>query len=207
MVSPRWHWLDTAGFKGPKPHLPHHLVAAFRSTLDESLDADLILHVVDVSSPSWEAQAKTVVEVLDSLGKADTPTITCFNKIDKAPEIDLAAIVKRYKPAEAISALTGEGLDRLAKLVASLIGEGREEFSFEIPYSRADLLSEIYRRGRVLNEEYNSRGVKVTCLLLPADARSILKRLYKGQPAYETFREAQPPADTDVQTGALRATR
>ncbi len=192
--------VDTVGFLRD---LPHHLVAAFRSTLDESLDADLILHVVDISSPSWETQSKTVVEVLNSLGKGDTPTITCFNKIDKTPEIDFAAIEKRYEPAQAISALTGEGLDRLAELVASMIGEGREELSFEIPYCKAELLSEIYRRGRVLGEEYDSGGIKVSCLLLPADARSILKRLYEGQSIDEKFQEAQSPVDTD----ALRATR
>lgn len=192
--------VDTVGFLRD---LPHHLVAAFRSTLDESLDADLILHVVDVSSSSWESQAQTVVEVLKGLGKGDTPTITCFNKIDKGPEIDFAAIEKRYEPAQAISALTGEGLDRLGKLAASMIGEGREEVSFEIPYSRAELLSEIHRRGRVLGEEYNSGGIKVNCLLLPADARSILKRLYEGKPTDGRLQEAQSPPDAD----ALKATR
>lgn len=169
--------VDTVGFLR---NLPHHLVAAFRSTLDESLDADLILHVVDVSSPSWEAQAKTVVEVLNSLGKGDTPTITCFNKIDKAPEIDLAAVERRYEPAQAISALTGEGLDRLAEMVASMIGEGREEVFFEIPYSMAELLSEIHRRGTVLSEEYDSRGIKITCLLPQGDARFVAKKLHEA---------------------------
>lgn len=107
---------DTVGFI---KKLPHQLVAAFRATLEEVNEADLLLHVVDASKPRFEEQIAAVYRVLEELGSIAKPMITVFNKIDQAEKKLVKQALKKYQPASALSALTGEGLDKLLATIAA----------------------------------------------------------------------------------------
>jgi len=166
---------DTVGFiQG----LPHELVAAFRATLEESLDADLLLHVVDLSSPVWMQQMATVERVLTQFGAQDLPRIMCFNKIDlTSSDIDLASVKRRYTPSVAISALQGIGLNELSRAVEEHLGKNNQTISWKIPYSSWDVLYEIRRKGTVLNESHGPDGATVTCKLSPEHIAKFKKKL------------------------------
>ncbi|QUL99519.1 MAG: GTPase HflX [Candidatus Fermentithermobacillus carboniphilus] len=169
---------DTVGFiQG----LPHELVAAFHATLEESLDAELLIHVVDLSSPTWMAETLTVERVLADLGAGQRPRITCFNKVDKVLDVDLEALVKRYQPAVAISALKGTGLDDLSRMVGEHILSGSETVSWEIPYSKWDVLYEIRRTGAVLEEKHGPYGATVKCRLPSEHAERFRQKLFGVQ--------------------------
>ncbi len=107
---------DTVGFINK---LPHKLVEAFHSTLEEVRNADLLLHIVDITSPRPEEQIKVVLDVLAEINALDKPVITVFNKIDllENGRINIVELVKRYKPAVGVSAITGENIDRLKNLI------------------------------------------------------------------------------------------
>ncbi len=165
---------DTVGFiQG----LPHELVAAFRSTLEESVDAEVIIHVIDTSSPVWEQQMATVEGVLSDLGVSDRPRVNCFNKIDLV-EDDLAVGILREKgPSVGISALHRTGLRDLTDTVVKMLAESRRNVTWFIPYAAYDVVFEIKRLGAVLEERQQEDGVTVTCALLPADAERLAKKL------------------------------
>jgi GTP-binding protein HflX len=166
--------VDTVGFiQG----LPHELVAAFRSTLEESVDADVIVHVIDGSSPVWEQQVATVEGVLSDLGVSDRPRVNCFNKIDLLKD-DLAVEILREKnPSVGVSALYGTGLAELTDTVVKMLAESRRTVTWFIPYAAYDVVFEIKRLGAILEERQGEDGVTVTCALLPADAERLAKRL------------------------------
>ena len=165
--------VDTVGFiQG----LPHELVAAFRSTLEESVDADVIVHVIDASSPVWEQQMATVEGVLSDLGVSDRPRINCFNKVDLVPEDQAIAVVKEQRPSVAVSALHQTGLQELTDAVVGTLAETRQIATWFIPYSAYDLVFEIKRVGTVMEEHAEDSGVTVTVALLPGDAERLAKR-------------------------------
>jgi len=166
--------VDTVGFiQG----LPHELVAAFRSTLEESVDADVIIHVIDTSSSVWEQQMSTVEGVLSDLGVSERPRINCFNKIDLVSPDLAVAILRENRPSVAVSALKRAGLAELTDAVVRLLSETRTTVTWFIPYSAYDTVYEIRRLGSVFEERPQEDGVWITCALSPADARRIRKKL------------------------------
>ena len=162
--------VDTVGFIRK---LPHQLVQAFRSTLEEALYADLLVVVSDLSSPNYAQQRATVFEVLNDLGAGDKPMLEALNKADQA------SIGGMIEPADAIliSAKRGDGLDKLKAEISRRIASLRHQVELEIPYARGAALSLIHDKGQVLSEEYTETGTKVTCLLDAALYQRVLGML------------------------------
>ena len=162
--------VDTVGFIRK---LPHQLVEAFRSTLEEALYADLLVIVSDLSSPFYLQQRQTVLEVLRQLGCEGKPVVEALNKADRA-NWDGA-----IEPADAvvISAATGEGLDRLLAQISRRVAGLRREAEFVVPYDKGAALWLIHQKGQVLAEEYLEEGTRVKCLLDDALARRVRRML------------------------------
>ncbi|MCC6445865.1 MAG: GTPase HflX [Armatimonadetes bacterium] len=143
---------DTVGFIR---ELPHSLVAAFRATLEEVTEADLLLHVIDVSHPEWEKQARAVREVLEELEAGDKPVIIVLNKIDKIGDTyELRRQVAEMENAVYISAAAGDGLPQLLDKMAEVLSKTLVPVHLWVPYQRADLVAYLHERGRVLQEDY-----------------------------------------------------
>jgi GTP-binding protein HflX len=149
---------DTVGFVRS---LPHQLVEAFRSTLEEVGDADLLLHVVDGSHSDPEGQIAAVREVLGEVGAKDLREIVVINKADLADEEVLARLTLREPNSIVISARTGEGLDKLAELVADSLPRPQVSVDVLVPYDRGDLVSRVHRDGQVLTEEHTASGTRM----------------------------------------------
>ena len=164
---------DTVGFIH---NLPHQLVAAFSATLEEVVEADLLLHVVDASHPLAPEMVETVSKVLRDLGAGDKPVIIALNKadrIDGPPPLPDAA-------AEAVvvtSALTGEGLDALRQALEAALTRQRRRVRFSIPYDRLEVLDLIHRSGRVESARYAASGIEVVAELDPAAVGRVRARL------------------------------
>lgn len=150
--------VDTVGLVS---RLPHHLVEAFKSTLEEAVNADLILNVCDVSSPEFDHQLEITTQVLADLGTGEIPVLTVLNKCDKVvlPPLTID------KHTAAISAKTGEGLDALLEKIALNLPETHRRLQLLLPYSKAGLISEIRELGRVDIEDYREDGVFVEALV------------------------------------------
>lgn len=148
---------DTVGFIRK---LPHHLINAFRSTLEEAKYADIILHVVDVSNPHADSHIFTVYETLKGLGIVDKPIVTLFNKIDKLDEIPVLKDFKADKVIN-ISAKNGIGFNELSDTLADIINNSRTYIEKVIPYQDAGLLNKIRQSGNLLCEEYREDGIFV----------------------------------------------
>lgn len=146
---------DTVGFI---QNLPHHLVAAFRATLEEVQRADLLLHVVDAAHPNYEGQIHAVESVLSSLGVLDKPTIMVFNKIDKIqefhPPFGEHLIVN-------ISALSGNGFGRLLSSVANTLKDRYSLIQLTIPYDKQNVVSLLHQKGKVYYEKYQPGGILI----------------------------------------------
>ena len=162
---------DTVGFINK---LPHDLVEAFKSTLDEVALADLILHVVDVASPYYDSQMAVVEDVIASLGAAETPRINVYNKIDKLSERPVAK-----EEAALISAATGEGIEALLARAEHMLGAGRTTAELLIPYDKYEAVAIIRAEGRILSEEHEAEGTRIRAQL-PQSAMHKLKRILGG---------------------------
>lgn len=162
---------DTVGFISK---LPHDLVDAFRSTLEEVKEADLVLHIIDASSPELKAQKAVVEDVLASLGALDTPRIDVYNKIDKLREKPTPRDGTAY-----ISASSSEGIKELMQMVEQKLSASRQRVEVLIPYGKYEAISLIRAEGKLLNEEHAEEGTKVTALL---DEKTLwkLKKLLEG---------------------------
>ncbi len=149
---------DTVGFIRK---LPHHLIEAFKSTLEEARYADLILHVADVSNPQMDEQMYTVYETLQSLGVTDKPVVTVFNKQDKLEED--AGVIRDFHAdyTVRISAKTGEGISELLKTVEAVLRERKRLIESLYPYQEAGKLQLIRKYGELLEEEYREDGIYV----------------------------------------------
>ncbi|MBU9724895.1 GTPase HflX [Diplocloster modestus] len=148
---------DTVGFIRK---LPHHLIEAFRSTLEEAKYADMILHVVDVSNPQVEKQMYVVYETLADLGIAGKTIITLFNKQDKVAEpVDLRDF-KADKTLK-ISARSGEGLERLKEILDEVLHERHMLLERVFPYEKAGLIALIREQGGLISEDYRDNGIYV----------------------------------------------
>jgi GTP-binding protein HflX len=149
---------DTVGFVR---HLPHDLVEAFRSTLEESVEADLLLHVVDGSDPDPFGQVAAVREVLADIGASDVAEQLVINKIDLADEGMLQSLRTRFPGAVFASARTGEGLDEVRAIVEQRLPNPGTEVTALVPYARGDLIDRIHREGELLTVEHRGDGTFV----------------------------------------------
>jgi len=166
---------DTVGFVRK---LPHDIVAAFRATLEEVREANLLLHVIDVSNPGWREQAAAVEEVLAQLDVTQTPTIEIYNKIDLAPIGPADTLPKSagHRSCE-LSARTGAGLPSLIKEITEELESYAMEVALKIPYANARVLSRLYEQGRILEEVYEADGVRVVVIIPRSAARSLHRYL------------------------------
>lgn len=143
---------DTVGFINK---IPHHLIAAFRATLEEVQEADVLVHVVDISHPAMEKQIDAVLKLLAQLNIADKPMITVFNKIDKLPDsIKIEGIKRRATRSAFVSAKTGEGLNDLFELLVECMPGKRIRGTYTIPYTESALIALCHTKGTVINKEY-----------------------------------------------------
>lgn len=158
---------DTVGFI---QDLPHDLIAAFRSTLDEVRFADVLLHVVDIGRDEFERQMSAVVDVLDEIGAAAKPRIDVFNKADLLDDAELQIHLARRPDALAVSAVTGRGETELLEAIGRAASAGMEKATFLIPYDQGRIVKELHERGSVVSEKYVADGTLLSVKLRRADA-------------------------------------
>ncbi len=159
--------IDTVGFIRKLPHL---LVAAFKSTLEEAIEADILLHLVDASHSMAEEQAATTHEVLKELGAGGKPIITILNKMDKASNPNLIHRLRMSYPKNVqISALTQEGFYALQEAMIQELSQQRKIVEVKIPQSEYAIVSEIMRSGNILNQKYEENDI-----ILKADIPTLL---------------------------------
>ena len=151
---------DTVGFIRK---LPHQLVEAFKATLEELEYADILLHVIDVSSEDWQGQARVVEELILELGAGDLPRIDVFNKADRLP---LGEIMPHGEDICVVSAKTGEGVDKLLEMVARRLDKGVRRVTIHLPYDRGGLLDMLYKEAKVERVEYGET-IDVTAVCSP----------------------------------------
>ena len=149
---------DTVGFVSK---LPHDLVEAFRSTLEEVTLASLVLHVADASAPALDQQVEAVRAVLVEIGAGSLPEVVALNKIDLLNAEQRARVERRYPDGVAISARTGEGLEELLELIARTIPAPPVEVTLLVPFDREDLVALLYREGEVLERDATEDGTLV----------------------------------------------
>ncbi|MFN2504535.1 MAG: GTPase HflX [Acidimicrobiales bacterium] len=160
---------DTVGFVRK---LPHQLVEAFRSTLEEVGEADLLIHVVDVSVPDPEAQIRAVRTVLSEIGADQVPELLAFNKVDRLEPDDkprLDRLIQRHPGSVVVSAVDGEGIETLLSTVADRLRALFQVVELVVPYERGDVVSAVHRHGEVLSEEHEGAGTRVQARLHLAD--------------------------------------
>jgi GTP-binding protein HflX len=156
--------VDTVGFI---QKLPHDLVAAFRATLEEVTDADLLVHVVDASHPQWVEQRGAVEQVLRELGAADKPRVTALNKVDRLSAEALRDVMAEEADGVPISALKGVGLRNLLRVVSVRLPDPAQRVWLGIPHAEAGLLSRIYAQGRVVRREDTAEGMLIEAEIPP----------------------------------------
>jgi GTP-binding protein HflX len=169
---------DTVGFVR---HLPHQLVDAFSSTLEEVADADLILHVVDGSDADPRAQLAAVRDVLGQIGAGDVPELVVVNKADAADPLDLEGLRLAERGSVLVSARTGAGIDELLAAVEHLLPRQYCQVTVTVPYERGDLLSRAHADGEVLEVSHGPDGTELTARVPPGLAAE-LGRLREPQP-------------------------
>jgi GTP-binding protein HflX len=149
---------DTVGFVR---HLPHQLVEAFRSTLEEVADADLILHVVDGSHADPEGQLSAVREVFAEIGAADVPEVVVINKADVADPLVLARLQREEPHSVVVSAKTGAGIAEALAYVEGELPRPGVEFKALLPYERGDLINRLHQHGEIASMEHTADGTIV----------------------------------------------
>ena len=166
---------DTVGFI---QRLPHQLVAAFQSTLEEVVQSDVLLHVIDVSHELYKEQAAAVYQVLDELGAKDKTIITVYNKIDKLPpDSGLAERLSKEENSICISAKARYNLDGLLALIAENLKLKAVEESFLVPYSDSAAVGRLHDAGTVLEQEYLAEGTLLKVLLDAEQVQQFAKYL------------------------------
>jgi len=149
---------DTVGFVR---HLPHQIVEAFRSTLEEVADADLVVHVVDGSHPDPVGQISAVREVLNDIDAGNVPELVVVNKTDIADKTTVAGIKRIAPDAVCVSARTGAGLSELIEALAVRVPRPQVEVDVLVPYSRGDLVARIHTSGEVLGQAHTAAGTEL----------------------------------------------
>lgn len=160
---------DTVGFI---KKLPHSLVASFRSTLQEVLEADLLLHVVNLASPTYEEEMAVTQAVLEEIGAKETPSFLVFNKADLVEDKILPKLLlRRYVHSIVVSALNDEDIHKLRDAIYHYFEQEMLELDVVIPYGNAWLAAKIHEFSKVLDENYIEEGTKMKIRILRADAR------------------------------------
>ncbi|AYG04545.1 GTPase HflX [Gryllotalpicola protaetiae] len=155
---------DTVGFVR---NLPHQLVEAFRSTLEEVQDADVIVHVVDGSHPDPASQLQTVRDVIGEVGARDIPELVVFNKSDLIDD-DARLVLRGLVPGAVFaSARTGEGIDEVLARIAYLIPDRSVPIELLVPYAHGEVISALHERGRVTSQAYTEAGTRISALIDP----------------------------------------
>lgn len=156
---------DTVGFIRK---LPHDLVDAFKATLEEVVEADLLLHVVDISSPHAEEQIEAVNQVLGELGVADKPMLMVFNKIDRVTAPGLAKrYTTEYENSIVVSAKTGEGFDAFMAELGKQLRPVRQMVELSIPHSKSNVIARLHEVGQVLERNYDGAEAVFKALIPP----------------------------------------
>ena len=168
---------DTVGFI---QKLPHTLVSAFQATLEETVEADLLLHVVDASDANYELQIKAVMEVLSEIGAQDKPSVFVFNKADKLPEAErdneyIAARMLQGRDGVVISAKDEQGLKMLREKIKGFFNQGQVTLTLCIPYDQGALVTELHNLGKVEAIDYDEQGTLLTVKMPVSDAESFQK--------------------------------
>ena len=163
---------DTVGFIRK---LPTHLIEAFKATLEELSYADVLLHVIDISNPEWEAQARIVDGLISQLGASETPCLRVFNKCDA-----YIGILPHGDDIVCISARSGEGADALVSKLREMLDRGKKQVKLEIPYSDAGIVDLLKREAAVLSMEYTDTGITAEAIVTP----DVLGRVKKYIPGY-----------------------
>ena len=173
---------DTVGFIRK---LPHHLVDAFRSTLEELVYADVLVHVVDASDPQWRLQAEVVEELCRQLGAEETPRLLVFNKVDLLRDDQLP----RETGALYTAASRGIGLENLVNNICRILGEDLKTVNFVLPYAQAGVLDKLYREANVKKAEYVETGIAIEAVVDPKTYGRIRDLLPEDQrePEHEEF--------------------
>jgi GTP-binding protein HflX len=162
---------DTVGFV---KKLPHQLVQAFRSTLDEVAEADLLLHVVDASTPDPRAHMDAVRAVLREIGADDVPELIVFNKADligltSADPDDAKRLLQNHPGSVLLSAETGEGVERLLDLIGDRLREMTHVVELVVPYDRGDIVAAVHRAGEVVSESHDEDATRLWARIRPED--------------------------------------
>ena len=168
---------DTVGFIRK---LPTHLIEAFKATLEELKYADVLLHVIDISNPEWEEQARVVDDLIRQLGAESTPCIRVYNKCDA-----YFGILPHGEEVVCLSAKSGEGADALVKKLAVMLGQAKRRVMLSIPYAKAGVVDALKREANVLSMEYTDEGIKAEAVLTPA----LLGRVKEFIPDYKEEKE------------------
>ncbi len=168
---------DTVGFIRK---LPHHLVEAFKATLEELSYADVLLHVIDISNPDWEEQARVVDELIEKLGARQTPCIRVFNKCDA-----YAGILPHGEDTVCLSARTGEGVQELVEKLSAILDRGSRRVLMHIPYSEAGIVDLLNREAAVESIEYTDTGIEAAAVVPP----EVFGRIKRFIPGYTEPRE------------------
>jgi len=153
---------DTVGFVR---NLPHQLVEAFRSTLEEVADADVVVHVVDGSHPDPVSQLATVRDVIGEVGARDIPELVVFNKSDLISDDDRLVLRGLEPHATFVSARSGEGIDTVLAAISDLLPTPQIELHLLVPYERGDLIALLHDQGRVVSTEYVEAGTLITAFV------------------------------------------
>jgi len=188
---------DTVGFVRD---IPHHLVASFRATLEEAIHANLLLHMVDISSPMAWRQMESVDEVLTDIGCDRIPQITLLNKMDVADDTSMAELLASHRPGVlCVSALTGEGLDRLTEEVANRMQGDTVDVVVCIPHAEGKLIHEIDRLAEVGDRRYKTDGVELDLHINRAQLMQFLGRNPAMKVLDGDFEQLQDPLDDTIQ--------
>jgi GTP-binding protein HflX len=175
-TKPRLLVSDTVGFI---KKLPHDLVASFRSTLDEALEASLLLYVVDASDPTHQAQLEVTRAVLREIGAEAVPSRLVLNKCDRLDGAAVAALAAANPDAILLSAKNPDDVMRLRQAIIDFFEESMEDAEFVVPYDKQRLVGELHEEARVLSETYDETGARLKVRALPATLAR-LKRAVSG---------------------------
>ena len=162
---------DTVGFIRK---LPHHLIEAFKATLEELSYADVLLHVIDISNPDWEAQAKVVDSLIEQLGAQQTPCIRVYNKCDA-----YMGILPHGEDIVCLSAKSGEGVQELVEKLSKLLDRGNHHVELKIPYANAGIADLLNREASVLKMEYTDEGIEAE-VIVPPEVFGRIKQFIPG---------------------------
>ncbi len=168
---------DTVGFIRK---LPTHLIEAFKATLEELSYADVLIHVIDISNPEWEEQARVVDELVRQLGAESTPCIRVFNKCDA-----YIGILPHGDDIVCMSARSGEGAAALVQKLSDMLSKGKRRVTLRIPYSMGSLIDTLNREAAVLSIEYTDEGIEAEAILPPA----VFGRVREFIPGYTEEKE------------------